>query len=73
MTTAITNRDRADHCAVALRNYHDDDWDIKTSLVDFLADARHWCDCQGETYAELDQIAYQHYLAEIGEEGGVAK
>ena len=44
------------------------DADLQSALVDLLADARHWCDQQGESYAELDRIAYQHYLTEFVED-----
>jgi hypothetical protein len=29
-----------------------------------LTDARHWCDQHAEDFAQLDRIAYGHYLAE---------
>jgi len=35
------------------------------NLADFLTDARHWCDQQGEDFAKFDRIAHQHYLAEL--------
>jgi hypothetical protein len=34
-------------------------------LDDVLADARHWCDLNGQCFGELDRRAYQQYLAEI--------
>ncbi|HVX16314.1 MAG TPA: hypothetical protein VHC22_34325 [Pirellulales bacterium] len=41
------------------------DWDTgREGLIDLLTDARHWCDRKGESFAELDRIAYQHYIAE---------
>lgn len=43
------------------------DWDTgREGLIDLLTDARHWCDRHGESFAELDRIAYQHYIAELG-------
>ena len=43
------------------------DWDTgREGLIDLLTDARHWCDHHGESFAELDRIAYQHYIAEFG-------
>ncbi|HLO39984.1 MAG TPA: hypothetical protein VK176_03105 [Phycisphaerales bacterium] len=39
------------------------------SLVDVLANARHWCDQQNLSFAELDRIAYEHYLHERGNAG----
>jgi hypothetical protein len=32
-------------------------------LVGLLADARLWCDLNGQSFAELDRRAYQQYLA----------
>jgi hypothetical protein len=34
-------------------------------LVGLLADARLWCDLNGQSFAELDRRAYQQYLALI--------
>ena len=39
-------------------------------LVDLLADARHWCDRHGWSFAALDRKAYQRYLGELGELAG---
>ncbi|MEW4569515.1 hypothetical protein AB1L88_16745 [Tautonia sp. JC769] len=36
----------------------------REGLIDLLADARHWCDRHGESYARLDRLAHEHYLAE---------
>jgi hypothetical protein len=42
------------------------DWDRPPQgLIDLLADARHWCDRHGESFAALDRRAYQHYLTDI--------
>lgn len=38
------------------------------NLIDLLADARHWCDDNAESFGELDRQAYQHYLAELNDE-----
>lgn len=59
----ITNADRALRCNNALTAYNDE-YDPHANLIDLLADARHWCDRQGQNFAELDRTAYQHYLAE---------
>lgn len=59
----ITNATRAERCHAALANYNDEH-DVRANLIDFLTDARHWCDAQGQSIAELDRIAHQHYLAE---------
>ena len=37
-------------------------------LVGLLADARIWCDLNGQSFAELDRCAYQQYLALIHHE-----
>lgn len=39
--------------------------DPAEGLTDLLADARHFCDRHGLSFAELDRVAYQHYLAEL--------
>jgi hypothetical protein len=66
MTTShestLTNADRSERLQTALEFFYD------ASLFDVLADARHRCDGNGQSYAELDRIAYRHYLAEINEE-----
>jgi hypothetical protein len=64
MSAIPSNKQLSARCHKALARYSTDD-EPSTSLVDFLADARHWCDQSGEDYAELDRRAYQHYLAEI--------
>jgi hypothetical protein len=58
------NRYRALRCDRALRRY-DTDFDITGCLIDFLADARHWCDRHGHIYTELDHMAYEHYCEEV--------
>lgn len=60
----ITNTDRAERCHAALEQYNDA-WDVLSNLIDFLTDARHWCDLSGKSYAEFDHIAYQHYATEV--------
>ena len=47
----------------ALETYADDDDAVR--CIDLLTDARHWCDLNGQNFADLDRQAYQHYLAEI--------
>lgn len=61
-----TNAQRAKRPAKVLRHYDTDDTD-RGSLIDLLADARHWCDLEGQCYGDLDRIAYDHYLAELWE------
>jgi len=63
------NAQRSMRFEVAIMSLSDEyEDDIRTTLVDLLADARHWCDRNDESFADLDQMAYQHYLAELDEE-----
>ena len=64
------NDKRVKRCAQAIRSYNDE-WDEKSNLIDFLADARHWCDRNHYCFGEIDRIAYGHYVAERnGRKGG---
>lgn len=63
----FTRTERAAHLAAELQTYTDG-WDIRTNLIAVLTDARHWCDAHGESLADLDRIAHQHYFAELGDE-----
>jgi hypothetical protein len=65
MTTDLLIPQRIKRCEDALTGYSDGN---SFSLIDLLADARHWCDANDQDYADLDRIAYQHYLAELNEE-----
>lgn len=38
----------------------------KDDVVDILADLRHLCTRAGWDFADLDRIAYQHYIEEQG-------
>ena len=49
MSAKFTNTNRAARCAKVLKRYGTDDTP-KGCLVDFLADARHWCDQSGEEF-----------------------
>lgn len=60
------DHERAHRLARVLRNYGNDETEC---LVDILTDARHWCDRHDLSFASLDRIAYQHYLAELDGEG----
>lgn len=60
----ITNAERADRCESTLAGYNDD-YDTVTNLIDLLADARHWCERNGQCFGDLDRLAYDHYLAEL--------
>jgi hypothetical protein len=54
---------RADRCGKAIDAYGDDL--LESNLIDLLADARHWCDLNGQSFWELDRRAHRHYLTEI--------
>jgi hypothetical protein len=69
MNHVPTNQHRANRCSKALRRYGTDDTD-PGCLIDFLADARHWCDRHGQSFADLDRIAHDHYLVELDEAKG---
>jgi hypothetical protein len=46
------------------------DWSTgREGLIDLLTDARHWCDRHGESFAALDETAYDHYVAELNDKG----
>ena len=66
MTTDLFIPQRVKRCKDAITGYSDDSSFI--SLIDLLADARHWCDANDQDYADLDRIAYQHYLAELNDQ-----
>jgi hypothetical protein len=57
-------RYRAARCRRALLRY-DTAFELENCLVDFLADARHWCDRNQHSFADLDRRAYEHYSAEL--------
>ena len=49
MTTDLLIPQRVKRCDAALTGYSDDSSFI--SLIDLLADARHWCDANDQDYA----------------------
>ena len=61
-----SNQERADRCEQALTAYSDDD-DF-TNLIDFLADAMHWCDCTGEDFHFALAQACRHYFHELNDQ-----
>lgn len=42
--------------------------DAHTSLVDFLADAMHWCDMNGEDFHLAFAQACRHYIHELNDQ-----
>ena len=51
---------------IALRSYVQVD-DEPEAITDLLSDLRHLCDALGLDFAELDRIAYRHYIEEKGD------
>lgn len=59
----LSNRERAIRCLQALKAYSDDD--TLTNLVDFLADAMHWCHVNGHSFRDCLDTALMHFDAEM--------
>ena len=49
----------------AMIRRHASEFGESAAIIDLLADAHHWCDRNGTSFAELDLRAYQEYLCEI--------
>jgi hypothetical protein len=64
MTREPTIRQRCRRIARLLRNGQGSP---SENLIDLLANARHWCDENAESFWELDRQAHRHYLAELDE------
>jgi hypothetical protein len=61
-----TNQTRASRCEQAITAYSDDD-DF-TCLVDFLADAMHYCDGTGQDFHIALAQACRHYIHELNDQ-----
>jgi len=59
----LSNQQRAIRCQQAITAYSDDD--TCTNLVDFLADAMHFCHIHGHSFHDAIDTALMHYEAEI--------
>jgi hypothetical protein len=59
----LSNQERAIRCEQAINAYSDDD--TYTNLVDFLADAFHWCNVNGHSFPDALDTALMHFEAEI--------
>ncbi len=59
----LSNQERAARCRQAITVYSDDD--AYTNLVDFLADAFHWCHANGHSFPDAIGTAVMHFEAEI--------
>jgi hypothetical protein len=57
---------RADRCERAISAYSTDD--SFTNLVDFLADAMHWCDSTGQDFHIALAQACRHYIHELNDQ-----
>jgi len=60
------NKQRASRFEAAVNTYSGEAQD--TNLVDFLADAMHWCDTAGEDFHWLLTQACRHYVHELNDE-----
>ena len=59
----LSNQERAIRCQRAITSYSDDD--TCTNLVDFLADAMHYCHLQEHSFRDALDTAVMHFEAEI--------
>jgi hypothetical protein len=59
----LSNQERAIRCQQAMSAYSDDD--TYTNLVDFLADALHWCHADGRSFQDALDTALMHFEAEM--------
>ncbi len=67
MNSARENRSRAARCRKAMRRYGSDGSPY-TGLIDFLADAMHWCRLKGHDFPGLLDRASEHFSAEVLDE-----
>ena len=63
----MTNALRAARAERILARYRTGD-DLHTSLVDFLADAMHWCDYTGDDFFLALAQACRHYIHELNDQ-----
>ena len=61
-----TNPERVARCQRAIIAYSDDD--VHSNLVDFLADAMHWCDAVGDDFHIALAQACRHYIDELNDQ-----
>ncbi len=59
----LSNQERVNRCQQAIIAYSDDD--TYTNLVDFLADALHWCHVNGHSFRDALDTALMHFDAEM--------
>jgi hypothetical protein len=58
----LSNQERAIRCQEAIDHYSDDD--TYTNLVDFLADAMHFCHLNDHSFEDALDTARMHFDAE---------
>lgn len=62
------NKKRAARLKKLIKGYAGDPFgDLKTDVIDVLADIRHLCQAHGLNYGVLEADAFDHYIAERGE------
>jgi hypothetical protein len=61
-----TNQQRAKRADKAISSYGDDL--IESNLIDLLADAMHWCDCNGRDFHISLAQACRHYVNELNDD-----
>jgi hypothetical protein len=66
MTASSLIDERVERCRDVLMAYPD--FSLFTNLIDFLADAMHFCNKAGEDFHYALCLAGKHYLVEINEE-----
>jgi hypothetical protein len=59
----LSNPEHAARCQQAIDAYTDDD--TYTNLIDFLANAMHWCHIQGHSFPDILGTAQMHFDAEL--------
>jgi hypothetical protein len=59
----LSNQERAVRCQQAIIAYSDDD--THANLVDFLADAMHWCHLNEHSFQDALDTALMHFEAEM--------
>jgi hypothetical protein len=66
----MNNAKRSNRFEVAIMSLRDEyDDDVHTALIDFLTDAMHWCDRNGDVFERCLRLARDHHWAEThGEE-----
>ncbi len=60
-----TNLERANRALNVATEYLDDVKDVKTAVIDLLADVHHLCDKQGLDFSSMLKSARNHHAAEV--------